>query len=106
MQSEADIKSGDNDALAHLIKSMPIVERQKHVVMPPQCAFNSYLWRPSPRQWLRLLFKSRKVRNGFWKSGHLLVHLAGWQPQQVCLSRELDHAYCLLNSPESYTKHS
>eukprot|EP00198_Chlamydomonas_reinhardtii_P000258 XP_001689593.1 protein with potential galactosyl transferase activity [Chlamydomonas reinhardtii] len=48
-------KSGDNDALKHMIATMDPDELAAHVGFAPQCAFNSYLWRSSPRTWGRWL---------------------------------------------------
>ena len=84
MQPPGDTKSGDNDALKHLLGEMSAAERARRVAVPPQCAMNSYLWRPSVRQWSRWFSSSSKVRSGIWRPGHLLVHLAGWDNYKVC----------------------
>ncbi|KAH9317468.1 hypothetical protein KI387_019237, partial [Taxus chinensis] len=72
-------KSGENDALKHLIKTMPQDEK-KHVRIPRmQCVFNSNMWSPS------------------WKSSHRLMTLTKtvWQEISivigVCLSLVVSH---------------
>lgn len=86
LQPMADTKSGDNDALKVMLRQMTSAERAERIALPPQCAMNSYLWRPSARQWVRYFTQGGKVRKGFWRPGHLLVHLAGWDNYNVRLS--------------------
>lgn len=83
LQPAGNTFSGDNHAMRHLIATLPADERSLHVVTPPQCAMNSYLWRASARQWARLLSHGRSMRSGLWRPGHLLVHLAGWDTHTV-----------------------
>ena len=83
MQPMTDTKSGDNDALKHLLATLHYDERSTRVAHPPQCAINSYLWRPSARQWLRVITGHGKISASLWRPGHLLVHFAGWQPTQA-----------------------
>lgn len=73
-----DTKSGDNDALKHYLAAMNPDEKARRIAVPPQCALNSYLWRPSARQWMRWFTSYGKIHSGIWRPGHLLVHLAGW----------------------------
>lgn len=80
---KGDTKSGDNDALKHLVREMDKSTRARRIAYPPQCALNSYLWRVSVRQWWRWLTAGSKIRSGIWRPGHLLVHLAGWNNYQV-----------------------
>jgi hypothetical protein len=84
VQAAGDTKSGDNDALKHLLATMSPAEKARRIAVPPQCSLNSYLWRPSVRQWTRWLISSGKIRSGIWRPGHLLVHLAGWDNYKVC----------------------
>lgn len=77
------MKSGDNDALKALVGKMPREEYEKRIALTLQCSINSYLWRPSFRQWVRLVVSGHKLRVGFWRPGHFLVHMAGWNPTQV-----------------------
>jgi hypothetical protein len=83
VQPKPDMKSGDNDALKDLIGNMSREEHEKHIALTPQCSINSYLWRNSLRQWMRLVVRGHKLRVGFWRPGHFLVHMAGWNPTQV-----------------------
>ncbi|KAH9321812.1 hypothetical protein KI387_016451, partial [Taxus chinensis] len=63
-------KSGDNDALKHLIKNMSIDELKQNVCIPEmQCIFNSYLWTPSWKSSHRLMTLTRTV----WKVGSTVV---------------------------------
>lgn len=80
---KGDTKSGDNDALKHLMRDMDKSTRARRIAYPPQCALNSYLWRVSVRQWWRWLTAGSKIRSGIWRPGHFLVHLAGWNNYQV-----------------------
>jgi mannan polymerase II complex MNN10 subunit len=71
-------KSGDNDALKYLIKSMPEGEKRQHVLIPKmQCAFNSNLWRPNLRNAIRLVTFSKEIWRGVYAKGDFMVHLAG-----------------------------
>jgi len=58
-------KSGDNNALKYLIRSMSDHDRNQHVgITRMQCLFNSNLWRPSLRSCHRLLTMTRSVWQG------------------------------------------
>lgn len=58
-------KSGDNDALKGLVKSMPKDEKKKHVHIPcMQCVFNSNMWSPSWKCSHHLLTLSKIVWRG------------------------------------------
>jgi mannan polymerase II complex MNN10 subunit len=58
-------KSGDNNALKYLIRSMSDHDRNRHVgITRMQCLFNSNLWRPSLRSCHRLLTMTRSVWQG------------------------------------------
>ncbi|KAG2487085.1 hypothetical protein HYH03_014330 [Edaphochlamys debaryana] len=79
-----DTKSGDNDALKHLVASMPPGELSAHVGLAPQCAFNSYMWRPSLRNWMRYLRRPRELITGLWQPGDFVLHPAGvWHKREV-----------------------
>ncbi|KAH9324959.1 hypothetical protein KI387_005137 [Taxus chinensis] len=70
-------KSGDNDALKHLIKTMPQDEK-KHVRIPRmQCVFNSNMWSPSWKSSHRLMTLTKTVWQGVYAKGDFMVHLAG-----------------------------
>ncbi|GFR48743.1 hypothetical protein Agub_g10701 [Astrephomene gubernaculifera] len=84
-----DTKSGDNDALKHLIATMERSERAMHVGLAPQCSFNSYLWRPSLRNWLRYLANPRHILTGLWQPGDFVLHPAGVQNKMAVLQRFL-----------------
>ncbi|MCO5559179.1 hypothetical protein L7F22_012773 [Adiantum nelumboides] len=72
------MKSGDNDALKYLLSTMPREELQQHVAMPRmQCAFNSYLWRPTLKSGIRLMKLPQVVWQGAYSRGDFMVHLAG-----------------------------
>ena len=59
------MKSGDNDALKYLIQTMPEDELKQHVrITEMQCAFNSYLWRPSLKNGHRLMVLPRTIWQG------------------------------------------
>eukprot|EP00252_Welwitschia_mirabilis_P023455 TRINITY_DN6624_c0_g2_i1.p1 TRINITY_DN6624_c0_g2~~TRINITY_DN6624_c0_g2_i1.p1 ORF type:complete len:357 (-),score=21.12 TRINITY_DN6624_c0_g2_i1:161-1231(-) len=71
-------KSGDNDALKHLIKTMPANENKQHVRIPKmQCAFNSNLWSPSWKSSHRLMTLTKSVWRGVYAKGDFMIHLAG-----------------------------
>lgn len=71
-------KSGDNNALKYLIRSMSDHDRNQHVgITRMQCLFNSNLWRPSLRSCHRLLTMTRSVWQGVYARGDFMVHLAG-----------------------------
>ncbi|XXG45419.1 hypothetical protein AAC387_Pa02g0506 [Persea americana] len=71
-------KSGDNDALKHLIKQLPPDELRNHVRIPPmQCIFNSYPWIPTWKTALRLFSSPSTIWNGAYSYGDFMVHLAG-----------------------------
>lgn len=60
-------KSGDNDALKHLIKQLPPDELRNHVRIPPmQCIFNSYPWIPTWKTALRLFSSPSTIWNGIY----------------------------------------
>lgn len=69
-QRPGDRKSGDNDALIHLLSELREAapeEYRAHVFEAPQCAFNSYLWRSSARNWWRLLTRRQITLNGLYQ---------------------------------------
>uniref|UniRef100_A0A0D6QZR7 Uncharacterized protein n=1 Tax=Araucaria cunninghamii TaxID=56994 RepID=A0A0D6QZR7_ARACU len=71
-------KSGDNDALKHLIKTMPADEKKQHVRIPRmQCVFNSNMWSPSWKSSHRLMTLTKTVWRGVYAKGDFMVHLAG-----------------------------
>ncbi|GBG63411.1 hypothetical protein CBR_g38033 [Chara braunii] len=83
-------KSGDNDALKHLIATMDDAERRRHVRVPVmQCAFNSNLWRPSVVGSKRLLLQTKAVWRGVFAKGDFMVHLAGVDNKKKYMSRVL-----------------
>ncbi|KAG2423866.1 hypothetical protein HXX76_015024 [Chlamydomonas incerta] len=84
-----DSKSGDNDALKHMVATMDSSELGAHVGIAPQCAFNSYLWRPSLRNWLRYLSNPRHILTGLWQPGDFLLHPAGVHHKKDVLLRFL-----------------
>ncbi|XP_074559117.1 putative alpha-1,6-mannosyltransferase MNN10 [Curcuma longa] len=71
-------KSGDNDALKHLIYGLSEEELRAHVAISPmQCLFNSYPWIPTLKSMLRLLASPRATWNGVYSDGDFMLHLAG-----------------------------
>eukprot|EP00252_Welwitschia_mirabilis_P023880 TRINITY_DN6877_c0_g2_i1.p1 TRINITY_DN6877_c0_g2~~TRINITY_DN6877_c0_g2_i1.p1 ORF type:complete len:359 (+),score=32.99 TRINITY_DN6877_c0_g2_i1:394-1470(+) len=73
-----DCKSGDNDALKHLIKTMPLDEKKQHILIPKmQCVFNSNLWSPSWKSSHRLMTLTRNVWRGVYAKGDFMIHFAG-----------------------------
>ncbi|KAG2432346.1 hypothetical protein HYH02_012920 [Chlamydomonas schloesseri] len=84
-----DSKSGDNDALKHMVATMDSAELGAHVGIAPQCAFNSYLWRPSLRNWLRYLANPHHILTGLWQPGDFLLHPAGVHHKKEVLLRFL-----------------
>lgn len=71
-------KSGDNDALKDLVKSMPKDEKKQHVRIPRmQCVFNSNMWSPSWKNSHRLMTLSKTVWRGVYAKGDFMIHLAG-----------------------------
>jgi mannan polymerase II complex MNN10 subunit len=58
-------KSGDNDALKHLLDIMPENERNQHIRIPQmQCLFNSNVWKFSWRSGLRLVTVTKTIWQG------------------------------------------
>ncbi|KAL5994414.1 hypothetical protein ACLOJK_024464 [Asimina triloba] len=58
-------KSGDNDALKHLIRRLPPDQLQRHVrIAPMQCLFNSYPWNPTWKSTLRFLSSPSTIWKG------------------------------------------
>jgi len=76
-RSPGETKSGDNDALKHLMANMDRDELHTHVGIAPQCAFNSYLWHGSLRNYFRFLLQPGAIARGMYKSGDFILHLAG-----------------------------
>ncbi|GLI71280.1 hypothetical protein VaNZ11_016408 [Volvox africanus] len=82
-----DTKSGDNDALKHMLATMDSSERSSHIGVAPQCAFNSYLWRGSLRNLLRYAMHPRRMLTGLWRPGDFVMHAAGIQNKMAVLQR-------------------
>ncbi|EFJ20553.1 hypothetical protein SELMODRAFT_443878 [Selaginella moellendorffii] len=83
-------KSGDNDALKHLIRSMDAAEKRTHVrVAPMQCLFNSNLWRPSWKNGHRLISWTKSVWHGVYAKGDFMVHLAGLSDKKTWMKKIL-----------------
>ncbi|KAI5059375.1 hypothetical protein GOP47_0025694 [Adiantum capillus-veneris] len=99
------MKSGDNDALKYLLQIMPEEEFQQHVAMPRmQCAFNSYLWRPTLKSGVRLMKLPRVVWQGAYSTGDFMVHLAGLNNKKAWVQRflaELGEEEALIQSSSS-----
>ncbi|XP_077241981.1 alpha-1,2-galactosyltransferase gmh3-like [Tasmannia lanceolata] len=71
-------KSGDNDALKYMIRSLPSDEFESHVrISPMQCLFNSYPWFPTWKTALRLITSPKTTWQGAYSNGDFMVHLAG-----------------------------
>ncbi|CAD5174956.1 probable alpha-1,6-mannosyltransferase MNN10 [Musa acuminata AAA Group] len=84
-------KSGDNDALKHLLRTLPAEELGAHVaVSPAQCLFNSYPWVPTLKSLHRLFTSPRATWNGVYSDGDFLVHLAGLDDKKKWLINMLD----------------
>ncbi|URD99054.1 galactosyl transferase GMA12/MNN10 family [Musa troglodytarum] len=84
-------KSGDNDALKHLLRTLPAEELRAHVaVSPAQCLFNSYPWVPTLKSLHRLFTSPRATWNGVYSDGDFLVHLAGLDDKKKWVSNMLD----------------
>lgn len=84
-------KSGDNDALKHLIQNMPMEELKHYVYIPKmQCIFNSYLWTPSWKNSHRLMTLTRTVWQGTYSKGDFMVHLAGLDNKKKWIQNFLD----------------
>lgn len=104
VRAMGDTKSGDNDALKHIIATMDELELASHVGIAPQCAFNSYLWRPSLRNWLRYLRNPHHVLTGLWQSGDFLMHPAGVHHKGSALHAFM-RAHKLLPSQQQRQRH-
>ncbi|KXZ46638.1 hypothetical protein GPECTOR_42g849 [Gonium pectorale] len=91
-RGRGDTRSGDNDALKDLIARMASSELAAHVGLAPQCAFNSYVWRPSLRNWARYLAHPRRILTGLWQPGDFLMHPAGVRNKRRALVRALEAA--------------
>ncbi|THU73513.1 hypothetical protein C4D60_Mb04t23670 [Musa balbisiana] len=84
-------KSGDNDALKHLLRTLPAEELRAHVaVSPAQCLFNSYPWVPTLKSLHRLFTSPRATWNGVYSDGDFLVHLAGLDDKKKWVFNMLD----------------
>ncbi|CAL9154537.1 unnamed protein product [Musa hybrid cultivar] len=84
-------KSGDNDALKHLLRTLTAEELGAHVaVSPAQCLFNSYPWVPTLKSLHRLFTSPRATWNGVYSDGDFLVHLAGLDDKKKWLINMLD----------------
>ncbi|RWV78418.1 hypothetical protein GW17_00060620, partial [Ensete ventricosum] len=84
-------KSGDNDALKHLLRTLPAEELRAHVaVSPAQCLFNSYPWVPTLKSLHRLFTSPRTTWNGVYSDGDFLLHLAGLDDKKKWVFDMLD----------------
>lgn len=84
-------KSGDNDALKFLIRSMPDEERRQHIRFPEmQCIFNSNPWHPSLRSSHRLMTLTKTVWQGVYSKGDFMVHLAGLNDKKKWIKEILE----------------
>lgn len=84
------MKSGDNDALKYLLQTMPEEEFRQHVAIPQmQCAFNSYVWRPTLKSGVRLMKLPQVVWQGAYSTGDFMVHLAGLNNKKLWMQRFL-----------------
>jgi hypothetical protein len=78
-------KSGDNDALKHLLAQLPPAEMKTRVRVPPQCLLNSYVWQRASttstwvalKQWLRWHRHADVMQEGAYLRGDFVAHLAG-----------------------------
>lgn len=75
MRPPGDTKSGDNDALKSYMSHLS--DFDKHVLVAPQCAFNSYLWIPGVKSWIRYVWNRKIVEDGLYLKGDFLIHFAG-----------------------------
>lgn len=83
-------KSGDNDALKFLIKSMRPDDRRRHVRIPEmQCVFNSNPWLPSWKSGHRLMTLTKTVWQGVYSKGDFMVHLAGLNDKKKWIKKIL-----------------
>ncbi|KAI5074358.1 hypothetical protein GOP47_0010319 [Adiantum capillus-veneris] len=83
-------KSGDNDALKFLIKTMRTEERRQHVRIPEmQCVFNSNPWLPSWKSGHRLMTLTKTVWQGVYSKGDFMVHLAGLNDKKKWIKKIL-----------------
>ncbi|KAH9543216.1 hypothetical protein CY35_13G051900 [Sphagnum magellanicum] len=83
-------KSGDNDALKHLLDIMPENERNQHIRIPQmQCLFNSNVWKFSWRSGLRLVTVTKTIWQGVYSKGDFMVHLAGLDDKKKLIEEVL-----------------
>ncbi|CAM6016362.1 unnamed protein product [Sphagnum balticum] len=83
-------KSGDNDALKHLLEVMPEHEQNQHVRIPHmQCLFNSNLWKLSWRSGRRLITMTKTIWQGVYSKGDFMVHLAGLDDKKKLIEEVL-----------------
>lgn len=75
IRQPGDTKSGDNDALKAFLGQMDDLE--DHVLVAPQCVFNSYLWTPGIKSWRRYLWDKKTITDGIYMDGDFLIHFAG-----------------------------
>ncbi|GMH41486.1 hypothetical protein BSKO_09396 [Bryopsis sp. KO-2023] len=92
IRKAGDTKSGDNDAMKALLREMDRAEYSNHVRIAPQCAFNSYIWKGSGRNWLRFLRDPRTVETGLYKDGDFILHLAGVDNKSLYIRNLLKNA--------------
>ncbi|KAK1283491.1 hypothetical protein QJS10_CPB21g00387 [Acorus calamus] len=78
IRESGSTKSGDNDALKHLIGGLSEEERRVHVRVPSmQCAFNSYPLSATWKTAYRMIASPLTIWRGVFSYGDFMVHLAG-----------------------------
>ncbi|CAD7697635.1 unnamed protein product [Ostreobium quekettii] len=90
VRKAGDTKSGDNDALKHILANMDETELEEHVGVAPQCTFNSYVFKSSVRNWIRHAMDPEEFECGLHQQGDFIVHLAGMQDKLVHIRKFLN----------------
>eukprot|EP00803_Ostreobium_quekettii_P003011 evm.model.scf_1070.2 EVM.evm.TU.scf_1070.2 scf_1070:8177-9632(+) len=89
IRKAGDTKSGDNDAMKHLLGHMSAAEHEEHVGVAPQCTFNSYLFKTSFRNWIRHAMDPDEFDRGLHRKGDFLLHLAGMENKMAHIRKFL-----------------
>jgi mannan polymerase II complex MNN10 subunit len=87
-------KSGDNDALKHLLSTLPDLE--DHVLVPPRCTFNSFARAVWPAHYAtaqrKLTTSPWYQHEGYYHQGDFIAHVAGYDNKKDLVLQFLELA--------------
>ena len=75
------VRSGDNFALEELLGQKN--DRDEHVYVAPQCAFNSYTWNSVRKNWRKYIWDRQSMVAGMYREGDFVVHFAGMEDKMA-----------------------